>query len=181
MCCNLSLSFLLHGRTMSQGARCQLACLELFLPRYFPSKYHMVTTEGKHQTSAKLHQGTLLPNRLVIKSPSLWISALLLNCTQNGLLFQQITHSLAYSSHLKEPLHSSPSTGFSHPLHVSPGSLRCLGQWLIQRVYGLIRLWRAHWSSFKSIWYWLLLHEAGEMQQENQSRKVGRSHLGNRL
>lgn len=65
------------------------------------------------------------------------------------------------SPHLKESVHSSFSTGFTHPPHVSPGSLLCLGQWLLQRVYGLIRLWRAHWSSVQSIWYRLLLNGGG--------------------
>lgn len=90
-------------------------------------------------------------------------------------------HILAYSSHLKGSVHSSLYTSITLPLHILPGSLLCLGQWLLQRGHGLIRLWRAHWSSVQSIRYWLLLDKGGEVQHENQSQKVRGSSLGNRL
>lgn len=92
-----------------------------------------------------------------------------------------VAHFLAYSSHSEESVHSSLRISLTHPPHVSPGSLLCLGQRLLQRSYGLFRLWRAHWSSVQSIWYWLLLNKGGEVQHENQSHKVRGSHLGNRL
>lgn len=143
---------------------------------FYPDIFHESMTWKQQRVNTKAVP-SCTRHRFVIKCPSLWIGALLLNCTQNGLLFQQITHSLAYSSH-------EGATSFisQYWLHTSSPCLARLvvvfgtvinpeTLWINQTVESTLIFIHIHLILASSPWSW----------REYQSRKVGSSHLGNRL
>ena len=116
-------------------------------------------------------------------SSSLWMGSGVHSVDwQTWLCALSAAHILAYSSHLKESVHSSLSIGLAHPSHVSPRLIVVLGTVITPE-----RLWinqecgeRIDLQSNPSD---IGVHSmaGGEAQHGNQSRKVRGSHLRNRL